>query len=148
MQKAKDNNVKILLPVDFVTADSFSETATTGYAAPNEGIPSGWQGLDIGPKSIELFTGAIDEAKTILWNGPLGVFEWKAFEKGTREVLEIVAKRKAAGAITIIGGGDTATAAVQFGVDSQFSHVSTGGGASLELLEGKDLPGVSALSAK
>jgi len=137
MDKAKSKNVKILLPTDFVTADSFSKDAKTGYAGEGEGIPSGWQGLDVGEKSIAAFTKAVKESKTILWNGPLGVFEWPAFEKGTRTMLEVVGAQTKNDTITIIGGGDTATAASQFDVDEQFSHVSTGGGASLELLEGK-----------
>lgn len=147
-EKAKKNNVKITLPVDYITADAFSPTANTGTATDAEGIPDGWLGLDCGPKSIELFKQTIDEAKTILWNGPPGVFEMEKFEKGTRQTMDAAVAAAQSGKIVIIGGGDTATVAAKYGVEDKLSHVSTGGGASLELLEGKELPGVSALSSK
>jgi phosphoglycerate kinase len=148
VEKAKKNNVTITLPVDYVTADKFAADAKVGYAEDKDGIPDGWMGLDVGEKSIELFKKAIDDAQTILWNGPPGVFEMKAFEKGTRGTMDAAIAGAKNGKIVIIGGGDTATVAAQYGVEDQLSHVSTGGGASLELLEGKDLPGVSALSSK
>jgi len=148
IEKAKKNNVEIVLPVDYVTADKFDKNAKTGYATDAEGIPDGWMGLDCGEKSIELYKKTIGEAKTILWNGPPGVFEFEAFAKGTKATLDAVVDAAQSGKIVIIGGGDTATVAAKYGVESKLSHVSTGGGASLELLEGKDLPGVSALSTK
>ncbi|KAL8738086.1 MAG: hypothetical protein Q9181_001072 [Wetmoreana brouardii] len=148
VEKAKKNNVKIVLPVDYVTADKFDKDAKTGYATDEEGIPDGWMGLDTGKKSVELYKDAINEAKTILWNGPPGVFEFDAFSKGTKATLDAAVDAAQQGKIVIIGGGDTATVAAKYGVEDKLSHVSTGGGASLELLEGKDLPGVSALSSK
>lgn len=148
VEKAKKNNVKIVLPVDYITADNFAKDATTGTATDAEGIPDGWMGLDCGPKSIELFKTTIDESKTILWNGPPGVFEFEAFAKGTKAVLDAAVNAAQSGKIVIIGGGDTATVAAKYKVEDKLSHVSTGGGASLELLEGKELPGVSALSSK
>ncbi|KAF2746397.1 phosphoglycerate kinase [Sporormia fimetaria CBS 119925] len=148
VEKAKKNNVKIVLPVDYITADSFSADAKTGYATDSDGIPDGWMGLDCGEKSVKLFQETIDEAKTILWNGPPGVFEFEKFAEGTRKTLDVAVKAAENGKIVIIGGGDTATVAAKFGVEDKLSHVSTGGGASLELLEGKELPGVTALSSK
>jgi len=148
VEKAKKNNVKIVLPNDYITADSFSKDAKTGYATDEDGVPDGWMGLDCGDKSIALYKEAIDEAKTILWNGPPGVFEFEAFAKGTVETMNAAVAAAQSGKIVIIGGGDTATVAAKYGVEDKLSHVSTGGGASLELLEGKDLPGVSALSSK
>nr|POE47523.1 phosphoglycerate kinase [Quercus suber] len=147
-EKAKKNNVKITLPVDYITADAFSATAKTDTATDEQGIPDGWMGLDCGPESIELFKKTIDEAKTILWNGPPGVFEMEKFEQGTRQTMDAAVAAAQGGKIVIIGGGDTATVAAKYGVEDKLSHVSTGGGASLELLEGKELPGVSALSSK
>lgn len=148
VEKAKKNNVKIVLPNDYITADKFAKDAKTGYATDADGIPDGWMGLDCGDKSIALFKETIGEAKTILWNGPPGVFEFTAFEKGTRSTMDAAVDAAQSGKIVIIGGGDTATVAAKYGVEDKLSHVSTGGGASLELLEGKDLPGVSALSSK
>ncbi|KAF1984735.1 phosphoglycerate kinase-like protein [Aulographum hederae CBS 113979] len=148
VEKAKKNNVKIVLPNDYITADSFSKDAKTGYATDEDGIPDGWMGLDCGEKSIKLYKDTIDEAKTILWNGPPGVFEFDNFAKGTKETMDAAVSAAQNGKIVIIGGGDTATVAAKYGVEEKLSHVSTGGGASLELLEGKDLPGVSALSSK
>ncbi|PMD55942.1 phosphoglycerate kinase [Hyaloscypha bicolor E] len=146
--KAKKNNVEIVLPVDYITADKFDKDATTGTATDEEGIPDGWMGLDCGPKSIELFKSTISKAKTILWNGPPGVFEFDAFAKGTKATLDAAVDAAQNGKIVIIGGGDTATVAAKYKVEEKLSHVSTGGGASLELLEGKELPGVTALSSK
>jgi len=146
MEKAKKNNVKMHFPVDYVTADKFAKDAQVGSANDKDGIPDGWMGLDCGPKSREQFAEAIQRANTILWNGPLGVFEFPNFEGGTRSVMNEVVKATERGAKTIVGGGETATAAAQWGVEDKLSHVSTGGGASLELLEGKVLPGVTSLS--
>ncbi|KAM3504615.1 hypothetical protein MY11210_008286 [Beauveria gryllotalpidicola] len=148
MEKAKAKNVKVVLPTDFVTADKFDKDAAVGYATDKEGIPDGWMGLDCGKESIKLFQDAIGESKTILWNGPAGVFEFDKFAKGTKATLDAAVDGCKKGKIVIIGGGDTATVAAKYGVEDQLSHVSTGGGASLELLEGKELPGVTALSSK
>ncbi|GJC92864.1 phosphoglycerate kinase [Colletotrichum tabaci] len=148
VEKAKANNVKLVLPVDYVTADKFDKDANVGSATDESGIPDGWMGLDCGPKSVELYKQAIDEAKTILWNGPAGVFEFDKFANGTKSTLDAAVAAAEGGKIVIIGGGDTATVAAKYGVEDKLSHVSTGGGASLELLEGKELPGVTALSSK
>ena len=148
VEKAKKNNVKITLPTDYITADKFAKDANTGYAEDKDGIPDGWMGLDCGEKSIKLYKEAISEAKTILWNGPPGVFEMDKFANGTKQTMNAAVEAAQSGKIVIIGGGDTATVAANYGVEDKLSHVSTGGGASLELLEGKDLPGVSALSSK
>jgi len=147
-EKAKKKGVAIYLPTDYVIADKFDKNANSEYTTDADGINDGWLGLDIGKESIKTFSEVIANAKTIVWNGPMGVFEFEKFSHGTRAIGDAVAKATAKGAITIIGGGDTATAAEQFGLEKHVSHVSTGGGASLELLEGKDLPGVSALSSK
>ena len=146
LAKAKERNVTLHFPVDYVTAYAFAETANVGSATEETGIKDGWQGLDAGPESRKRFADVVSKAKTIIWNGPVGVFEMEKFSAGTRAVAAAVAQATAAGATTIIGGGDTATAAEEYGIEDKVSHVSTGGGASLELLEGKDLPGVSALS--
>lgn len=148
MEKAKEKGVKIHLPVDFIAADKFDPEANTQPADASTGIPDGWMGLDCGPKSIALFTEVILRAKTIVWNGPSGVFEFEKFAGGTKAVADAVAKATEAGAISVVGGGDTATAAKKFKVVDKVSHASTGGGASLELLEGKTLPGVANLSDK
>lgn len=148
MEKAKQNNVKVVLPVDYVTGDKFAADAQVGTATDAEGIPDGWMGLDCGAQSIKLFKDAIGEAKTILWNGPPGVFEIEPFSKATKAMLDANVDAAQSGKIVIIGGGDTATVAAKYGVENKLSHVSTGGGASLELLEGKELPGVTALSSK
>ncbi|KFM66980.1 Phosphoglycerate kinase 1, partial [Stegodyphus mimosarum] len=146
MEKAKKNGVQIHLPEDFVTADKFAEDAATGTATVESGIPKGYLGLDCGPKSVERFCAAVGRAKTIVWNGPVGVFEWENFAKGTKAVMDKVVEVTKSGATTIIGGGDTATCCAKWKTEDKVSHVSTGGGASLELLEGKTLPGVAALS--
>ncbi|KAI5855973.1 phosphoglycerate kinase [Tricharina praecox] len=148
VEKAKKHNVEIILPVDYVTANKFSKDADTGYATDADGIPDGWQGLDCGEKSIELCRDAISKAKTILWNGPPGVFEFEKFATGTKAMLDATVDAAQKGTTVIIGGGDTATVAKKFGAEDKLSHVSTGGGASLELLEGKELPGVTYLSSK
>ena len=148
IEKAKAKGVKVTLPVDYVTADKFAPDANTGTATDETGIPDGWQGLDCGPKSVALFREAIDCAETILWNGPAGVFEFDKFAEGTKATLDAFVAAVARGKTGIIGGGDTATVAAKYGAEDKCSHVSTGGGASLELLEGKELPGVVALSSK
>ena len=151
--KAKARGVKITLPVDFVTADRFPGSPAdiaavqTGIADDKSGIPAGWMGLDAGPKSRELFAQVIGRAKTIIWNGPPGVFEVEKFAEGTKAMAAAIAATTAAGAITVVGGGDTATAAKKAKVIDKVSHCSTGGGASLELLEGKILPGVAFLES-
>ena len=146
MAKAKAKDVNIILPVDYVTADKFAEDAQVGAADDSTGIPDGWLGLDVGPKSNAIFTAAILSAKTVVWNGPAGVFEFAKFENGTKAQADAIAQATAAGAVTVIGGGDTATAAKKYGIAKKVTHTSTGGGASLELLEGKTLPGVAALN--
>jgi phosphoglycerate kinase len=146
--KAAARGVKIHLPVDFICADKFAPDATTRPATDSEGIPAGWEGLDCGPQSRQIFTEAILRAKTIVWNGPAGVFEFDAFAGGTRAMAEAIAQATANGSVTVVGGGDTATAAKKFKVADKVTHCSTGGGASLELLEGKALPGVTALNER
>nr|XP_004649782.2 phosphoglycerate kinase 2 [Jaculus jaculus] len=147
MAKAEKNQVKMTFPVDFVTANKFEENAEVGQATVQSGIPAGWMGLDCGPESIKLNAQIVAQAKLIVWNGPLGVFEWDAFAKGTKALMDEVVKATSRGCITIIGGGDTATCCAKWGTENNVSHVSTGGGASLELLEGKVLPGVDALTS-
>jgi phosphoglycerate kinase len=148
IEKAKKNGKEIILPIDYVTADKFAADASTKDADDSTGIQDGWMGLDVGPKSTELFVKAILDSKTIVWNGPAGVFEFEAFEKATKAITDAIVKATDGGAITVIGGGDTATAAKKYGADKKVTHTSTGGGASLEFLEGKELPGVAALSDK
>ena len=140
--KAAAKGVKITLPVDFVIADKFDANANTQVVTDQQGIPAGWMGLDGGPKSIELYAQAIGRAKTVVWNGPSGVFEFEKFAGSTKAMADAIAKATAAGATTVVGGGDTATAAKKFKVADKVTHCSTGGGASLEFLEGKALPGV------
>jgi len=146
VEKAKAKGVEIILPVDFVISSKFGEDGEIKEAAMADGIPDGFMGLDCGPKSIELNKAAVDASKTIIWNGPMGVFEMTKFETGTKSLMDAVVAATAAGVITVIGGGDTATACKKYDTEDKVSHCSTGGGASLELLEGKDLPGVAALS--
>lgn len=145
--KAKERKVSLIFPVDFVCGDAFSADANTKAADDASGIPAGWEGLDAGPKSIALYREAILRAKTIIWNGPPGVFEFEKFCGASKAMAEAVAEATAQGATTVVGGGDTATAAKKFGVADKVSHCSTGGGASLEFLEGKELPGVAALAS-
>jgi phosphoglycerate kinase len=144
--KAKELGVNFLLPVDSIAADKFDAEANTQIVG--EDVPAGWMGLDIGPKTIELYANAIKSAKTVVWNGPMGCFEMPAFAKGTFGVCEAVAEVKANGGISIIGGGDSVAAVNKSGLADKMSHISTGGGASLEYLEGKARPGVVALSDK
>lgn len=146
--KAAAKGVKIHLPVDFICADKFAPDANTQPATDQQGIPAGWEGLDCGPASRALFAEVIGRAKTIVWNGPPGVFEFDAFSGGSKAMADAIAAATAGGAISVVGGGDTATAAKKFGVIDKVTHASTGGGASLELLEGKALPGVAALNDK
>ena len=148
MAKAKAAGKEIILPVDYIAADKFAADAATKAVSDAEGIPAGWMGLDVGAESTKLFVNAIKSAKTIVWNGPAGVFEFEAFEKATKAMADAIVEATAAGAITVIGGGDTATAAKKYGADKKVTHTSTGGGASLELLEGKVLPGVAVLTDK
>ena len=148
VEKAKAKGVELFVSEDFVCADKFAPDAATQNASVETGIPADWMGLDIGPKTVAHFASAIAKAKTIVWNGPQGVFEFPAFAKGSLAVLDLVAAATSKGTVTIVGGGDTASLVEKSGKADSFSHVSTGGGASLELLEGKELPGVVALSAK
>jgi len=147
MAKAKAKGVEIVLPVDFVISSKFGEDGEIKAVDKESGIPDGFMGLDCGPKSIELNKAAVDAAKTILWNGPMGVFEMNAFETGTKRLMDDVVAATGNGAVTVIGGGDTATACKKYDTETKVSHCSTGGGASLELLEGKALPGVTALDS-
>ena len=144
IEKAKKMGVKLILPDDSVIADKFSADANT-QMADNHEIPDGWMGLDIGEKSIKTYKEVISKSKTILWNGPMGVFEMEKFEKGTHEIALAVADATQNGAFSLIGGGDSAAAVAKFNLVEKVSYVSTGGGALLEFMEGKDLPGVSAL---
>ena len=146
IETAKSRGVKLLLPIDNIEADKFDAEANTQIVG--EDIPEGWMGLDIGPKTVELYSNAIKNAKTVVWNGPMGVFEMEKFNKGTFGVCAAVAEVKANGGISIIGGGDSVAAVNKSGMAPKMSHISTGGGASLEYLEGKVLPGVDALSNK
>ena len=144
MKRAKERGVQIHLPMDSITADEFSPTANT-QLVESSAIQDGWMGLDIGPSSQASFTKVIEESKTVLWNGPMGVFEMDAFSSGTKAVAEAIAKATSNGAFTLIGGGDSAAAVQKFGFASQVSYVSTGGGALLEYFEGKVLPGIEAV---
>jgi len=144
MAKAQERGVEFLLPIDNVIGDKFDATCQSKIVGIAE-IPDGWMGLDIGPKSIELFSEAINGAGTVVWNGPMGVFEFAAFAKGTEAIAKAVAE---SGAISIIGGGDSAAAVEKLGYADKMTHISTGGGASLEFLEGLELPGIAALNEK
>jgi phosphoglycerate kinase len=146
VDKAKSMGVALHFPVDYVCGDKFDAAAAVKNADDSTGIPQGWMGLDVGPKSIERFNEAIGRAQTIMWNGPPGVFEMEPFAGGTRSMADAIAAATKRGAVTVIGGGDTATAAKKYGIIDKVTHCSTGGGASLELLEGKQLPGIVALS--
>ncbi|HEY5749558.1 MAG TPA: phosphoglycerate kinase [Chryseolinea sp.] len=144
IQKAKAKGVDLLLPIDSIVADKFAADANTAIAN-NHAIQDGWMGLDIGPQSIAVFSKAIGDSKTILWNGPMGVFEMEKFAGGTKAVAQAVVDATKKGAFSLIGGGDSAAAVAQFGFNDEVSYVSTGGGALLEYFEGKVLPGVKAL---
>jgi phosphoglycerate kinase len=145
--KAKARGVELIFPVDFVAADKFAPDANIRPADLASGIPDGWEGLDAGPRSVELYRQAILSSRTIVWNGPAGVFEFERFAGATKAMAEAVAEATSRGATTVVGGGDTATAAKKFKVADKVTHCSTGGGASLEFLEGKVLPGVAFLES-
>ena len=144
LEQAKAKNVQIHIPVDVVAADAFSNDANTQIVPANE-IPDGWQGLDVGPKTLEQFNKVIMSSKIILWNGPLGVFEMEKFAAGTITLGNFIADATAAGTFSLVGGGDSVAAVKQFGLDDKVSYVSTGGGAMLEMLEGQTLPGIAAI---
>jgi phosphoglycerate kinase len=144
LEEAQRRGVEVLLPVDVVVADRFAADANT-QVVPVGSIPADWEGLDMGPQTIDRFVQAVKASKTVVWNGPLGVFEFEKFSVGTRRLAEALAE---ADVISVICGGDTAAAVEQFGLAEKMSHVSTGGGASLEMLEGKELPGIAALTNK
>lgn len=144
LRLAKEKGVQVHIPVDVIAADDFSNTANT-QVVDVTAIPDGWQGLDAGPKSLENFKKVILESKTILWNGPLGVFEMETFSKGTIALGDYIAEATANGAFSLVGGGDSVAAVKQFGFEDKMSYVSTGGGAMLEMLEGKVLPGIAAI---
>ncbi|GGB77218.1 phosphoglycerate kinase [Flavobacterium suaedae] len=144
LEKAKAKNVQIHLPVDVIAADGFKNDANT-QVTPVDAIPDGWQGLDAGPKSLENFKEVILASRTILWNGPLGVFEMESFAKGTIALGEYIGEATEKGAFSLVGGGDSVAAVKQFGLEPKMSYVSTGGGAMLEMLEGKTLPGIAAI---
>ena len=144
LAKAKEKNVKVFIPVDVIAADGFKNDANTQVVDVRE-IPDGWEGLDAGPKSLEIFKEVILNSKTILWNGPLGVFEMENFAKGTIALGNFIAEATEKGAFSLVGGGDSVAAVKQFGLEPKMSYVSTGGGAMLEMLEGKTLPGIAAI---
>lgn len=145
VKKAKEKGVNLLLPVDNVIADKFGNDANTDIAKTGE-IPDNWMGLDIGPETVKIFSKVVEESKTILWNGPMGVFEMEKFLVGTKAIAEAVAKATDNGAFSLIGGGDSAAAVAKFDMTKDVSYVSTGGGALLEYMEGKELPGVKAIN--
>ncbi len=145
MEKAKARGVELLLPVDVVVADRFDKDANAQTVSIHA-IPEDWMGLDIGPESVKAFQAALQGCKTVVWNGPMGVFEFDRFAAGTEAIARTLADLTQAGAITIIGGGDSVAAVEKVGLADKMTHISTGGGASLELLEGKELPGIAALS--
>ena len=144
LKKAKEKGVQIHIPVDVVAADAFSNDANTQIVDVKQ-IPDGWQGLDVGPKSLEIIRRIILDSKTILWNGPLGVFEMEKFANGTIKLGDFIAESTANGAFSLVGGGDSVAAVKQFGFEPKMSYVSTGGGAMLEMLEGRTLPGIAAI---
>ncbi|MBE9584192.1 phosphoglycerate kinase [Mucilaginibacter sp. JRF] len=145
VEKAKAKGVNLILPTDCIVADKFANDAQTAVS-PNNTIKSDWMGLDIGPESSAAFAKVIEQSKTVLWNGPMGVFEMESFDKGTKAVADAVVKATENGAFTLIGGGDSAAAVTKFGLSNDVSYMSTGGGALLEYMEGKELPGVKAIN--
>ena len=147
LEEAKAKQKRLILPVDCVIADKMDNDAQRRVVSVNK-IPSGWRGLDIGPETVKIINIELRRARTIVWNGPMGVFEMPNFAHGTMEVAKLLAEVTRAGAMTIVGGGDSAAAIAQAGLETAVSHVSTGGGASLEFLEGKILPGLAALDRK
>ncbi len=144
IKKAEAKGVNLLIPTDTVIADKFAADAASDVVATND-IPDGWMGLDIGPKTVETFANAVKNAGTVIWNGPMGVFEFERFAEGTKAVAAAIAE---SGSISIIGGGDSASAVKKLGFDKKMTHISTGGGASLEFLEGLELPGIACLESK
>merc|ERR1712048_780738 len=148
MAKAKEKGVEIILPVDFTISNKFGEDGEIKSATKADGIPEGFMGLDCGEESMKLNAAAVAKAKTVIWNGPMGVFEMASFEKGTKALMDAVVKATKKKTITIIGGGDTATCCKKYDTEKKVTHCSTGGGASLELLEGKPMPGIEALCPK
>jgi phosphoglycerate kinase len=144
LKKASEKNVCIHLPSDSIIANKFAEDAYVS-ASPSNNIPDGWMGLDIGPMACEMFSKTIKHSKTILWNGPMGVFEWHKFQHGTKAIAAAIADATQAGAFSLIGGGDSVAAINQFGFADKVSYISTGGGALLEYFEGKELPGIAAI---
>jgi len=147
MEKAKAKGVEIILPCDFVVSSKFGEDGEVKEASKaSGGVPDGFMGLDCGPESVKLNAAAITSSKTVIWNGPMGVFEMGKFETGTKSMMDTIVEVTKSGTITVIGGGDTATCCKKYNTEDKVSHVSTGGGASLELLEGKEMPGILALS--
>ena len=145
LQQAAAKNIKLILPVDFACASEISDSASVSYHAAGS-IPANLKGLDIGPETVKLFQKELSECKTVVWNGPMGVFETDKFALGTMEMAKVLASLTGSGTVTIVGGGDSAAAVAKSGLEKKFSHISTGGGASLEFLEGKVLPGVAALT--
>ncbi len=145
LQKAKSKGLKLILPADCVVASEITDEAATSVVS-SDSIPPDKKGLDIGPEAVKQFRSELERAKTVVWNGPMGVFEIEQFSKGTYEIARILADITAKGAVTIVGGGDSASAVSKCGLDDKLTHISTGGGASLEFLEGKTLPGVAALT--
>jgi phosphoglycerate kinase len=146
LEKAKAQNVSIHLPEDSIIADNFAADANT-QTCPSDAIPDGWMGLDIGPKAAGIFSEVINKSKTILWNGPMGVFEMEKFQAGTKAIAVAVANSTEHGAFSLVGGGDSVSAVNQFGFNDKVSYVSTGGGAMLEYFEGKELPGIAAVKS-
>ncbi len=144
IENAKKNNVKLYLALDSVNADSFDNGANTSLSTINE-IPEGWMGMDVGEKTVKLFTEVVEKSASILWNGPVGVFEMSKFENGTKKLAEAIAKATSKGAFSLIGGGDTVAAIGKYGLEEKMSYVSTGGGALLEYMEGIELPGIKAI---
>ena len=145
LEKAREKGVEVHLPVDSIIGDSFSDQAST-QTERVDNIPDGWMGLDIGPDTINNFADVIKNSKIILWNGPVGVFEMETFAKGTIQIGEAIAAATKDGAFSLVGGGDSVAAVKQFGLEDKVSYVSTGGGAMLEMLEGKSLPGIEAIN--
>ena len=145
IKQAENNGVEFLLPVDLVISERFDNEASTKIITLEEGVPEDWLILDVGPKSIEIFSHSVFESGTVLWNGPMGVFEMEKFSQGTYAIAKIIADATDKGSVTIIGGGDSAAAIENFGLIKRITHVSTGGGASLEFLKGQELPGLSAI---
>ncbi|MEN6491501.1 MAG: phosphoglycerate kinase, partial [Rectinema sp.] len=147
LDHAVAQGVEVVLPIDHIAADRFAPDAAP-ILIDSQALPDNLMGLDIGPKTLRLYAKVISTAKSVLWNGPVGVFEFDAFAKGTEQVAKLVADATGRGALTVVGGGDSVAAVNKFGLAAKMSHVSTGGGASLEYLEGKELPGIACLEQK